>query len=229
MTERDRDVILMDIEGTTTSISFVHDVLFPYARARMATFIADKCNRAEVRACLDEVVETVRSETGAATTDVAETLVAWIDEDRKHGALKRLQGMIWKHGYEAGDYTAHLYEDVVPCWRDWRAAGKRLAIYSSGSVQAQKLLFGHTRDGDLTAMISAWFDTTSGHKRETESYRGIARGLAVAPGRVLFLSDVTQELDAARAAGMGTVQLVRPGTLPGGDHPTAPDFHAVTV
>ncbi|MDJ0834968.1 MAG: acireductone synthase [Acidobacteriota bacterium] len=223
--------ILMDIEGTTTSIDFVHRTLFPYARERMASFLADHADDASVRACVNEVVAVIAEEQGRnlPAAEVADVLIGWIDADRKQGALKRLQGMIWKYGYQAGDYTAHLYDDVKPCWHRWKAAGKTLAIYSSGSVPAQKLLFGHTVHGDLNEFLSAYFDTSSGHKRESQSYRNIATALNVSASSVLFLSDVPAELDAAREAGMQTTQLVRPGTQACTQHPTVADFTQIVL
>jgi len=223
-----RSIILMDIEGTTTAIDFVHKTLFPYARTHMASFLEASADLPEVRAALDDVAADLRAQ-GEAADDAAvrAALVRWIDEDRKHGALKKLQGMIWVRGYREGHYRAHLYDDVQPAWVRWRAAGKTLAIYSSGSVQAQKLLFGHTEYGDLNPMLSAYFDTAVGHKREADAYRAIAHAMQTAPEAFLFLSDVEEELDAARAAGMGTAQLVRPGTLAGDRHATFEDFAAI--
>ena len=223
--------ILMDIEGTTTSIDFVHDTLFPYARKRMHSYLAENAQDQAVRTSLAQVTQTVHDEEGRniSPTEATDVLVGWIDKDRKHGALKRLQGMIWKHGYHQKHYTAHLYDDVKPCWESWRSAGKKLAIYSSGSVPAQKLLFAHTAHGDLTHHLSGYFDTGSGHKRETESYRNITGALAVPAPSVLFLSDIPEELDAAREAGMRTSQLVRPGTSACSHHPTAADFTQIVL
>jgi enolase-phosphatase E1 len=210
-------VVLMDIEGTTTPIPFVHEVLFPYARARMHEFLSEQGNQPDVAAAVADARQTVVEE-GGDEQAIAAALVSWIDQDRKHPALKKLQGMIWKRGYEKGDYRAELYADVLPAWRRWREAGKILAIYSSGSVQAQKLLFGHTEEGDATVYLSHYFDTSSGHKKETGSYTNIAAALGVESRAVVFLSDVPAELDAAREAGMASVHVVRPGTEPCADH-----------
>lgn len=200
-------IILTDIEGTTGSISFVRDVLFPYARKALPGFVREHGNRPEVRALLDEVA----MEVGSPCSDdvIVEALQGWIDQDRKHAALKALQGLIWEAGYRDGDFTAHVYEDVAPVLRQWQADGLRLAVYSSGSVPAQKLFFGHSDAGDLLPLFDAFFDTRVGHKRETDSYRQIAAQLKADPGEVLFLSDVIDELDAAREAGMRTVLLDR--------------------
>lgn len=223
--------ILMDIEGTTTAIDFVHRTLFPYARTHMAEFLAASAADPAVAAALAETAATMRAE-GAGATDpeaVLATLLAWIDSDRKHPALKRLQGMIWERGYREGHYQAHLYADVRPAWDAWRARGLSLGIYSSGSVQAQKLLFAHTPEGDLTPYLAHYFDTAVGHKREASSYRHIATALELAPERVLFLSDIPEELDAARAVGMATTQLLRPGTAASDRHPTVASFDQITL
>ena len=200
-------VILTDIEGTTSSISFVKDVLFPYARRELPRFVAAHGHEPEVRRWLDQVA----LENGGLCQDamIVETLQGWIDQDRKHTALKALQGMVWEAGYANADFTAPLYPDVPPALARWHAAGHALAVYSSGSVPAQKLLFAHTDSGDLTGLFSGWFDTAIGGKREADSYARIAQALDTAPGDILFLSDVVAELDAAREAGMRTVLLDR--------------------
>lgn len=198
--------ILTDIEGTTSSISFVKDVLYPYARAALPGFVRAHGQQPEVRRWLDAVAIEI-SASACQDAVIVETLQGWIDQDRKHTALKALQGMVWEAGYRDGDFTAPLYPDVAPALRAWHAAGHRLAVYSSGSVAAQKLLFSHTDAGDLTPLFSAFFDTEIGGKREADSYRSIAGQLAVAPDALLFLSDVVAELDAARAAGLRTVLL----------------------
>ena len=199
--------ILTDIEGTTSSISFVKDVLFPYARRELPRFVREHAHEPEVRHWLDVVA----TECGAICDDavIAETLQGWIDQDRKHTALKALQGMVWMAGYRSQDFTAHMYPDVAPQLQAWHEAGHRLAVYSSGSVPAQKLLFGNSDAGDMSDLFSAWFDTEAGHKRDADSYRLIADSLHRSPGDILFLSDVVAELDAARDAGMRTVLLDR--------------------
>jgi enolase-phosphatase E1 len=200
-------VILTDIEGTTSSIAFVKDVLFPYARNELPRFVRERGQEAEVRHWLDAVAV----ENGGMCDDamISEVLQGWIDEDRKHTALKALQGMIWQDGYCSGAFTAHIYPDVPPVLRRWRDAGRKLAVYSSGSAAAQKLFFGHSEAGDLIPLFSAYFDTEVGHKREAGSYRRIAEQLGTSPQSILFLSDVVEELDAARAAGLSTVLVDR--------------------
>jgi enolase-phosphatase E1 len=200
-------LILTDIEGTTSSISFVKDVLFPYARRALPGFVRERGQEPEVRRWLDVVA----TEHGAVCSDevIVEILQGWIDEDRKHTALKALQGLIWSDGYRGADFTAHIYPDAAAKLRDWHAAGLPLAVYSSGSVPAQKLFFGHTDAGDLTGLFEGWFDTEVGHKREAGSYTEIARRLGRLPEDILFLSDVVEELDAAREAGLRTVLVDR--------------------
>ena len=202
-----KTTILTDIEGTTSSISFVKDVLFPYARRELPGFIRENGHTPEVRHWLDVVA----TEHGAICDDtvIAEVLQGWIDQDRKHTALKALQGKIWMAGYRSRDFTAHMYPDVAPQLQAWHEAGHPLAVYSSGSVPAQKLLFGNSDVGDLSSLFSAWFDTEVGHKRDADSYRLIADRLDRAPGDIVFLSDIVAELDAARDAGMRTVLLDR--------------------
>ena len=199
--------ILTDIEGTTSSISFVKEVLFPFARKALPGFVRDRGQEPEVRRWLDAVAV----EHGSICNDdtIVETLQGWIDEDRKHTALKALQGMIWQEGYAAGTLQADMYPDAASALRRWHEAGHRLAVYSSGSVDAQKLLFAHTDAGDLTPLFDAFFDTEVGHKREAGSYATIAGRLDTAPSDIVFLSDVVEELDAARETGMRTVLLDR--------------------
>lgn len=205
--------LLTDIEGTTSSIAFVRDVLFPYARARLPAFVQAHRHDPAVRRWLDAVAVEIAA--GACDDDViVETLQGWIDQDRKHTALKALQGMIWEAGYRDGDFLAPLYPDVLPALRAWHAAGHRLAVYSSGSVPAQKLLFSHTEAGNLTPLFSGFFDTEIGGKREPDSYRRIAEQLGSAPFDLLFLSDVVAELDAARDAGLRTVLIDRRDDYP---------------
>jgi enolase-phosphatase E1 len=202
-----KPTILTDIEGTAGSISFVREVLFPYARRELPRFVRERGQEPEVRRWLDQVA----TEHGAMCDDamVVEVLQGWIDEDRKHTALKALQGLIWSDGYRRADFTAHVYPDAVEGLRRWHAAGHPLAVYSSGSVPAQKLFFGHSDAGDLLPLFDAFFDTEVGGKREAASYARIAARLGVAPDAIVFLSDVVAELDAARDAGLRTVLVDR--------------------
>jgi len=205
-------VILTDIEGTTSSISFVKNVLFPYARKALPGFVVEHGQQPQVRRWLDAVAV----EIGGACQDslIAETLQGWIDQDRKHTALKALQGMIWETGYRNGDFKAHLYPEVAAVLKGWHAAGLPLYVYSSGSVPSQKLFFGFSEGGDLTPLVSGWFDTEIGGKREADSYRRIVASIGVPANVVLFLSDVVEELDAAREAGLQTRLLDRLADYP---------------
>ena len=216
--------ILTDIEGTTSSISFVKDVLFPYARRALPGFVRERGSEPEVRRWLDMVA----TEHGAMCDDamIVETLQGWIDEDRKHTALKALQGLVWREGYLSGELEADMYPDAVSGLRRWHEAGHRLAVYSSGSVAAQKLLFAHTDAGDLTPLFDAFFDTEVGPKREADSYRLIADSLNRRPVDIVFLSDVVAELDAAREAGMRTVLLDRREDYPRPRDAAAANGHA---
>jgi enolase-phosphatase E1 len=218
--------VVTDIEGTTSSIDFVHQTLFPYARARLRDFLRAHSGDTAVRACLGEV-EAIEVRT-LSIDEAAGILERWIDEDRKLTPLKTLQGLIWAQGYAAGELEGHVYEDTPVALRRWHAQGRKLYVYSSGSVEAQKLIFGHTAHGDLTPLFSGYFDTSVGGKREASSYRAILQQIGY-PGReVLFLSDVGEELDAARAAGMQTLQLIRDAKAkPFDAHPQARDFSTV--
>jgi enolase-phosphatase E1 len=197
--------LLLDIEGTTTPIDFVTQVLFPFARKHVKEYVDRHPEAAELlRADL-------AAEVGAPTTSI-EAAVNWLmDRDRKSTGLKALLGRIWEEGYHSGALRSVVFDDVPPALERWSGSGRRCAIYSSGSVLAQKLLFAHTQAGDLTPRLSAYFDTTVGGKREGESYRRIATSLE---GPVLFVSDVRAELDAARETGMQTRLCVRPGNAP---------------
>lgn len=207
--------ILTDIEGTTSAVSFVFDVLFPYAAEHLPQFVLDHAGEPAVAAQLDAV----RVESGEAEADlirVIEILLGWIAEDRKATSLKALQGMIWAEGYQAGQLKGHVYPDAVEALKRWKEEGYGLYVYSSGSVQAQQLIFGCSEAGDLTPLFSGYFDTSSGPKREVESYRRIAERIGLPAEEILFLSDVVEELDAAQQAGLQTCGLAREGgELPG--------------
>ena len=220
--------IVTDIEGTTSSIDFVHQVLFPYASKQLPDFVRNNQAAPEVIPML----ESVRAEAGESNADMERVIVIllrWIDEDRKVTALKSLQGLMWKHGYESGAFTGHMYGDAVTNLRRWAAADIDLYVYSSGSVGAQKLLFAHSDAGDLTPLFRGYFDTSVGHKRESASYRCIAEELGRPSAEILFLSDVAEELDAAADAGMQTFQLIRDAKVVPGSHRIAHDFDEVLL
>lgn len=199
--------ILTDIEGTTTPIRFVTEVLYPYARERLSAFVREHAADPEIA----RIIAEVQSEAGRALDleGVTAQLLAWMDADRKAAPLKDLQGLIWGQGYAGGELITQMYEDAARGLRAWHAAGLKLYVYSSGSIQAQRAIFAHTDHGDLGALFSDYFDTRVGHKREPEAYRRIAKAIDLPPDEILFLSDVREELDAARAAGLRTAWLVR--------------------
>jgi enolase-phosphatase E1 len=203
--------VITDIEGTTSSISFVKDVLFPYARMHLGDFIRNNIGMPEVKALLQETAKEIGN--NLDTELLIKQLIGWLDEDKKITPLKSLQGLIWEAGYQRGDFTGHLYPDAVENLKSWKAQGIDLYIYSSGSVYAQKLLFGHTDYGDLTPLFSGHFDTCIGGKRETSSYLKIAEQIKEPTEELLFLSDTKEELDAAKAAGFKTIWLNRNGML----------------
>lgn len=221
-------VVLTDIEGTTGSIRFVHDVLFPYARERLGRFLAANADDPAVRAELEAVARL----TGVAAGDLAAigaVLVDWIDQDLKATPLKAIQGMIWKEGFESGELIAHIYPDAAHKLREWYAVGHRIHVYSSGSIAAQKLYFAHTGEGDLTPILDGYFDTTSGGKREADSYRAIAADIGVAPADIVFLSDIEAELEAAEAAGLRTCWLTRDGRPDGAPRESFSSFEEITI
>jgi enolase-phosphatase E1 len=221
--------ILTDIEGTTTSISFVHDVLFPYTSMHLPAWVRSHRSEPRVQTALKDVADTVRREQGQ-TIDEAhqiEWLLKWVQEDRKHPALKAIQGYLWKDGYESGAYKSHIYPDVPSALKRWTSQGLKVGVYSSGSVPAQRLLFGYSEVGDLQPYFSDYFDTAVGHKREKASYVNIQRALGLPAEEILFLSDIAEELDAAKEAGMQTIQLLRPGTTKSDRHPVAESFETI--
>ena len=227
------NVYLLDIEGTTSPVSFVYDVLFPYARERMADYVAGNAGNPDLQADLRQLAHenAIDRSKGAPviyypqpiSQDPGESLKAsiaylfWLmDQDRKSTALKSIQGKIWAEGYERGELLSEVFPDVPPALERWHRSA-RIAIYSSGSVEAQKYLFRFTRAGDLTPWISDHFDTRTGAKVESASYGKIAAALNAVPAEILFISDVVRELDAARDAGMATLLSLRPGNAPVAD------------
>ena len=223
-------VILTDIEGTTSSISFVKDTLFPYARKRLPAFLETHTDDAALQHWLHEAAKEANL-VSAERSEMIALLQAWIDEDRKSTALKALQGMIWEEGYRSGQFRAHVYADSVPALQAWKNRGLDLYVYSSGSVPAQKLFFEFCEAGDVTSLFSGYFDTEIGAKRDSASYARIAEAIGAPAGEILFLSDVSAELDAARSAGMRTTLLARPpSTCPvPSAHPCVGDFSAIAL
>ncbi|MCG8314765.1 MAG: acireductone synthase [Pseudomonadales bacterium] len=226
--------IITDIEGTTTSISFVSDVLFPYAQKRMRDFIVSQYQQPEVAAEIDAVKRELGIQDAGFGAQVLEqvtkTLLQWIDEDKKVTALKTLQGFIWQQGYQDGSLKGHLYPEVKAVLEAWYQQGIILGIYSSGSIAAQKLLFGHSEHGDLTPLFTHYFDTHIGGKKTVDSYHQITNQLPVASSEILFLSDVVAELDAAAQAGLLTLALDRQCICEGfGEHPFVHNFEQIDL
>lgn len=202
--------VLTDIEGTTSAVSFVFEVLFPYAAEHLPDFIRQNATEPAV-ATQVQAVRMDSVEPHADIERVIEILMGWIAEDRKATPLKALQGMVWEQGYQAGQLKGHVYPDAVEALQRWHQEGYALYVYSSGSIQAQQLIFGCSVAGDLSMLFSGYFDTTSGPKREAESYRTITAAMNVPAEQILFLSDIVEELDAAQQAGMATCGLARNG------------------
>jgi len=213
--------ILLDIEGTTTPIAFVHDVLFTYARQRVDDYLVQHANALTDDIALLREEHTRDAASGAEPPPITDdpasiaSYVHWlIDRDRKSTGLKSLQGKIWREGYTSGTLKAQVFSDVRPAFARWHEAGLSISIFSSGSVLAQQLLFSHTEAGDLTPFINDYFDTNVGAKGEAESYRRIANKINLPPAEVLFISDVVTELAAAAEAEMKTRLSIRPGNQP---------------
>jgi len=210
--------ILLDVEGTTSSIAFVYDVLFAYAKEHIAAFLEQHATDSAVA----EAAAAIAAETGCVgrphtpegRTAIVLAAIDLINRDIKSTPLKTLQGMIWRNGFESGQLTAHVFDDVPPALAGWADSGFDVRIYSSGSIEAQQLFFSHTAAGDLTPHLRGHYDTTTGPKREQASYTAIAADMGLPPRQILFISDVGAELDAARAAGMATAAAVRPGNRP---------------
>jgi enolase-phosphatase E1 len=236
-------VILLDIEGTTSSVRFVYDEMFPYVRRELAEFLDRHASEPKVLAAAKQIAldggktlleltgcEDLKSE--AAQQRLTAEVIRQMDSDLKATGLKDLQGQVWEAGFKSGELLAHVYDDVPPCLRKWKDAGKELRIYSSGSVQAQLLFFGHTIAGNLLPLLSGHYDTTIGSKRESQSYQNIVADIGCSPADVLFLSDIDAELDAAKSAGLRTGLLLRPGNAPQSNeqqHPAIKSFEEIKI
>lgn len=209
--------ILLDIEGTTTPIAFVHEVLFSYAREHAKEFLLSNADADDVRADIARLREEHAADVsnGEQPPPQIDAYVEWlIARDRKSTGLKSLQGKIWRQGYTDGSLKSQVYADVAPAFARWRSRGLSINIFSSGSVLAQQLLFAHTEAGDLTKFIDQYFDTNVGKKGDADSYRRIAEALSLRADEILFISDVVAELDAASEAGMEALLSIRPGNQP---------------
>lgn len=233
------ECILLDVEGTTSSISFVYDVMFPYVREHLDSFLQQNWESPAVQDCLEAlakdtgnstVAEWLDSDADNAQQQVSKAVIKLMDDDVKATGLKQLQGSIWKSGFESGQMVAHLYDDVAESIRRWQSDGIEIRIYSSGSIAAQKLFFGHCIAGNLLPLIAGHYDTTIGHKKESESYNSIASDIGLAADKILFVSDVPEELDAASSAGFQVALSIRPGNKPVDGyvvHPRTESFEAI--
>lgn len=215
--------LVTDIEGTTSDIAFVQKVMFPYAYAALPGYLRQHADAPDVAPWIAAVASEIHTTPDNLPAVIA-ALLSWIDADRKHTALKALQGQVWEQAFTSGQFVAHLYADALAALQRWRGEGLPMYVYSSGSVQAQKLYFGHTAAGDLRPCFRGYFDTTTGPKREAGSYRRIAELIGQPPADILFLSDIGAELDAAAEAGWRTVQLLREGATPAPGHVQVASF-----
>lgn len=228
--------ILLDIEGTTSSISFVHEVMFPYVAERLHDFLDGHFDRDDVRAACEQIArdagyDSLQEWTSHANQQSARELVEaevrrLMEQDAKATGLKALQGIIWHDGFQSGTLKAHIYPDVIPAIRQWRGERIDVRIYSSGSVATQRLFFGNLEDfGDCLDLFSGHYDTTMGGKKEHESYRRIAGDWGLTTEDILFVSDVAEELRAAREAGLMVLASMRPGNKP---LPEGDEFSTIT-
>jgi enolase-phosphatase E1 len=217
-------IILLDIEGTTSSIRYVHEVLFPYARRELAQFLKTRWDDPKVQATCEQIARDAgaaslsawlggNTSNEGAQTKIAAEVQRLMDIDAKATGMKELQGLIWENGFTSGILRAHVYPDVPPALEAWTKAGKEVRIYSSGSIAAQRLFFAHTEAGDLLKFLRGHYDTTIGGKKSAASYRAITTDLKCAADEILFVSDVVAELDAAREIGMVTALSIRPGNI----------------
>ncbi len=217
--------VITDIEGTTSSLSYVKEVMFPYSKKKLRSFLQAHWQEDKVR----NIILSLEKRLGISLDlDLAvRTFEEWIDRDLKEPLLKELQGHIWEEGFLSGELRGHLYEDAYKRLKEWKEKGYRLYVYSSGSVKAQKLFFGNTDYGDITSLFDGFFDTSVGNKRERESYLRIANLINLKPQECLFISDMEEELDAARSAGMKTIRVVRDMENISSKHKVVRDFYQV--
>jgi enolase-phosphatase E1 len=220
-------LILLDIEGTVSPLAFVHDVMFPYARQRAGGYLKTHWGSAVI----GQIARDVGVAAFATPAEAEAAVKRLMDADAKVTGLKQLQGLIWEEGFRNGELRSRIFDDVPCALADWCRKGREIRIYSSGSVHAQNLFFAHTKRGDLSVHFSGYYDTTTGSKREAASYAAIAVNCGLAPEQILFVSDVVEELNAARNAGMLTALAVRPGNKPAPphDHPAITSFSDISL
>jgi enolase-phosphatase E1 len=220
--------VVTDIEGTTSSLSFVKEVLFPYAREHLGDYVHAHAGEPQVA----QLLQDVRHQAGAEldVEGIIDQLNAWIDADKKITPLKALQGLLWEKGYQQGDFRGHIYADAYQQLQAWHGRGIALYVYSSGSVYAQKLLFGHTEYGDLNYLFTDYFDTRIGAKVDATAYREIVRVIGQPAENILFLSDIEAELDAAKSAGLHSCWLLREGEPDSqATYPQVKDFQGIEI
>ncbi|NRD71777.1 acireductone synthase [Shewanella sp. VB17] len=219
--------IVVDTAGTTTDLSFIRDTLFPYSAKAIAEFLVENKSNVLIDNCICDVKD-IALEPDASLERVIDILQLWITEDRKATPLKTLQGLIWKQGYDRGEFTGHIFPDFIAEIEHIKQQKIRIYSFSSGSVEAQKLLFSHSDGGDLTPHFDGHFDTRTGHKLFKQAYSNIINTISLAPKQVLFISDVVEELKAAEEAGMRTLQMVRSQDQPTGSHTQITSFAELT-
>lgn len=205
--------ILTDIEGTTTSVKFVYDILFPYFNAHIKD-LKSMTHLKEVQQAFRQTVDFAKEFENKkidSVDEIIQMLEKWSSEDKKITPLKTLQGILWDKAYQSGEIKGHVYTDVPQAFETWKEKGLEIGIFSSGSVAAQKLIFGYSEAGDLRPFLSDYFDTNTGGKRDVETYLKISNSIGVSPENILFLSDIVEELEAADKAGFQTIQLLRDG------------------
>ena len=224
--------ILLDVEGTTSSISFVYDVLFEFAKRHVGGFLVRHHGDPLVQGLAADLATEAGLDSDAPAERLALAAIDLMNRDVKSTPLKALQGMIWRRGFDSGELVSHVFDDVPETLAQWADSGLDVRIYSSGSIDAQRLFFSHTGSGDLTPHLRGHYDTTTGPKREAASYRAIAADMGMEPREILFISDVGEELDAARQAGMATALAIRPGNRePGGrlEHESLESFTEIVI
>ncbi len=234
--------ILLDIEGTTSSISFVYDVMFPFVRRDLPTFLETRWGDSQLAQACEQIARDAGADSWQAWCRSADAVacrqqlhdevIRLMDADVKATGLKNLQGLVWEDGFRSGELVAHVYDDVAPALQAWSRRGLDLRVYSSGSVAAQRLFFGHTVQGNLLPLFSTHYDTTTGPKREVASYQRIAAEFGWSTSDLLFVSDVVDELNAARGAGFHTALCQRPGNAVVADpqgHPQIQSFAEIVL
>ncbi len=219
--------IITDIEGTTSSLSYVKEVMFPYSKRRLRDFLKSNWEKPEVKSIIERLSRRLGKEVDVELA--VKTFEEWIEKDLKDGLLKELQGHIWEEGFSKGELKGHVYPDAYEKLRELKEKGYRLFVYSSGSVKAQKLFFGNTDYGDITGLFDGFFDTGVGQKKERESYINISKAVGLKPEELVFISDVEEELDAAKSAGLNTVLIVREGEGKSSKHRTIRSFYELDL